>query len=180
MKSVVIAVLVAFTVLAVTQGHCPTRFDPPPCIAQNITWVERAVDEAFIHPTFADSPVSGFGEIQPFRDDLFDASGTILIGKVQGICTTVGASDFGNTTIYECTYTFYLGDSSTPSSSVNVAGQYRYSPDFVTVDIQSITGGTGRFTAAKGTVEVTTTPGPVPSYVNVLSFFTGTTEGCCS
>ena len=102
-----------------------------------ITVIEHATSD-----TTTDTGATGdsVGDVLTFANDLFDAGNTHKVGTDQGYCVRVvaGAS-------YECTWTSFL-----PGGQIVVSG-----PFFDTKDSTlAITGGTGRYRKARGTMDL--------------------------
>ena len=102
-----------------------------------ITVIEHATSD-----TTTDTGATGdsVGDVLTFANDLFDAADTQKVGTDQGYCLRVvaGAS-------YECTWTSFL-----PGGQIVVSG-----PFFDTKDSTlAITGGTGRYRHARGTMDL--------------------------
>jgi allene oxide cyclase len=104
---------------------------------KSITVIEHATSD-----TTTDTGASGdsVGDILTFANDVFDATNTTKAGTDQGYCVRVVAG-----TSYECTWTTFL-----PGGQIVVAGPFYDAKD----STLAITGGTGRYRDARGTMEL--------------------------
>jgi hypothetical protein len=104
---------------------------------KSITVIEHATSD-----TTTDTGASGdsVGDILTFANDVFDASDATKAGTDQGYCVRVVAG-----TSYECTWTTFL-----PGGQIVVAGPFYDAKD----STLAITGGTGRYRDARGTMEL--------------------------
>lgn len=161
------SILVTFAILAAivvaTYAHCPTSFQPPPCVAQTFLWIERSTVSngdfsSFIPVTPGPGPIS-LGELNTFKSTLYDSTGTVVIGKSQGICTLVRFVDDIEFTS-QCTFGLYVDG--VPLSSIQLAGEFT-EKNVTSTDVQAIIGGTGRFAGANGVVIQETVPPTPPS-----------------
>jgi allene oxide cyclase len=102
-----------------------------------ITVIEHATSD-----TTTDTGAAGdsVGDVLTFANDVFDAANAHKVGTDQGYCLRVvaGAS-------YECTWTTFL-----PGGQIVVAGPFYDAKD----STLAITGGTGRYRDARGTMEL--------------------------
>jgi allene oxide cyclase len=102
-----------------------------------ITVIEHATND-----TTTDTGATGdsVGDVLTFANDLFDAGNTQKAGTDQGYCLRVvaGAS-------YECTWTSFL-----PGGQIVVSGPFYDAKD----STLAITGGTGRYRNARGTMDL--------------------------
>ena len=102
-----------------------------------ITVIEHATSD-----TTTDTGAAGdsVGDVLTFANDLFDAGNTQKAGTDQGYCLRVvaGAS-------YECTWTSFL-----PGGQIVVSGPFYDAKD----STLAITGGTGRYRNARGTMDL--------------------------
>ena len=80
------------------------------------------------------------GDVLTFANDVFDAADTTKVGTDQGYCIRVVAG-----TSYECTWTTFL-----PDGQLVVAGPFYDAKD----STLAITGGTGRYRNARGTMDL--------------------------
>jgi allene oxide cyclase len=145
MKRVLCTVLVlsAIVVLAVAVSasgesapHAKHRGHPGHH-GKSITVIEHATSD-----TTTDTGASGdsVGDILTFGNDVFDATNATKAGTDQGYCVRVVAG-----TSYECTWTTFL-----PGGQIVVAGPFYDAKD----STLAITGGTGRYRDARGTMEL--------------------------
>ena len=104
---------------------------------RSITVIEHATTD-----TTTDTGTSGdsVGDILTFANDVFDATNATKAGSDQGYCVRVVAG-----TSYECTWTTIL-----PGGQIVVAGPFYDAKD----STLAITGGTGRYRNARGTMEL--------------------------
>jgi allene oxide cyclase len=104
---------------------------------KSITVIEHATTD-----TTTDTGASGdsVGDILTFANDVFDAANATKEGTDQGYCIRVVAG-----TSYECTWTTFL-----PGGQIVVAGPFYDAKD----STLAITGGTGRYRDARGTMEL--------------------------
>jgi allene oxide cyclase len=102
-----------------------------------ITVIEHATSD-----TTTDTGASGdsVGDILTFANDVFDPANAQKVGTDQGYCLRVVAG-----TSYECTWTTFL-----PGGQIVVAGPFYDAKD----STLAITGGTGRYRDARGTMEL--------------------------
>ena len=102
-----------------------------------ITVIEHATSD-----TTTDTGATGdsVGDVLTFANDLFDAANAQKVGTDQGYCLRVvaGAS-------YECTWTSFL-----PGGQIVVSGPFYDAKD----STLAITGGTGRYRNARGTMDL--------------------------
>ena len=104
---------------------------------KSITVIEHATSD-----TTTDTGASGdsVGDILTFANDVFDATNATKAGTDQGYCVRVVAG-----TSYECTWTTFL-----PDGQIVVAGPFYDAKD----STLAITGGTGRYRDARGTMDL--------------------------
>ena len=104
---------------------------------QVITVIEHATSD-----TTTDTGAAGdsVGDVLTFANDVFDAANAHKAGTDQGYCLRVVAG-----TSYECTWTTFL-----PGGQIVVAGPFYDAKD----STLAITGGTGRYRHARGTMEL--------------------------
>jgi hypothetical protein len=102
-----------------------------------ITVIEHATSD-----TTTDTGAAGdsVGDVLTFANDVFDAADTQKVGTDQGYCLRVVAG-----TSYECTWTTFL-----PGGQIVVAGPFYDAKD----STLAITGGTGRYRDARGSMEL--------------------------
>ena len=102
-----------------------------------ITVIEHATSD-----TTTDTGATGdsVGDVLTFANDVFDATNANKVGTDQGYCLRVVAG-----TSYECTWTTFL-----PGGQIVVAGPFYDAKD----STLAITGGTGRYRDARGTMEL--------------------------
>jgi Allene oxide cyclase barrel like domain len=102
-----------------------------------ITVIEHASTD-----TTTDTGATGdsVGDVLTFANDVFDATNAHKVGTDQGYCLRVVAA-----TSYECTWTTFL-----PGGQIVVAGPFYDAKD----STLAITGGTGRYRDARGTMEL--------------------------
>ena len=98
--------------------------------------------------TFVDDPPAGdsAGDRLTFDDPLFNATNTRQVGKVLAVCTQVGTSP----TLFHCDITVAIAD-----DSLALQGGFDAA---TTTSTFAITGGTGRYTKARGEVILTEDP----------------------
>jgi allene oxide cyclase len=102
-----------------------------------ITVIEHATSD-----TTTDTGATGdsVGDVLTFANDVFDGSNANKVGTDQGYCLRVVAG-----TSYECTWTTFL-----PGGQIVVAGPFYDAKD----STLAITGGTGRYRDARGSMEL--------------------------
>ena len=104
---------------------------------KTITVIEHATTDA---TTDTGAPGDSAGDILTFANDVFDRTDTRKVGTDQGYCirTVPGVS-------YECNFTTLLAD-----GQLVVEGPFYDAKD----SVLAITGGTGRYRNARGTMEL--------------------------
>jgi allene oxide cyclase len=104
---------------------------------KTISVIEHATTD-----TTTDTGATGdsVGDVLTFANDVFDPANAHKVGTDQGYCLRVVAG-----TSYECTWTTFL-----PGGQIVVAGPFYDAKD----STLAITGGTGRYRAARGTMEL--------------------------
>jgi allene oxide cyclase len=102
-----------------------------------ITVIEHATSD-----TTTDTGATGdsVGDVLTFANDVFDAGNAQKVGTDQGYCLRVVAG-----TSYECTWTTFL-----QGGQIVVAGPFYDAKD----STLAITGGTGRYRNARGTMDL--------------------------
>lgn len=110
--------------------------------AKTITIIEHATTD-----TTTDTGAAGdsVGDVLTFANDVFDAANTAKVGTNQGYCIRVVAG-----TSYECTWTTFLAD-----GQLVVSGPFYDAKD----STLAITGGTGRYRNARGTMDLSARAG---------------------
>lgn len=119
----------------------------PTLAAEQIKIVERPVNETTTHISAkADAP----GDILSFANPLFESSNKTQIGSDQGFCirTALGKS-------WQCNWTNQLKD-----GTIIVNGVFNDAGD----STLSVTGGTGKYAGARGTMLLHTRAGKPESY----------------
>jgi allene oxide cyclase-like protein len=111
------------------NGHGPN--------GKTITVIEHATSDT---TTDTGAPDDSVGDILTFANDVFDAADAQKVGTDQGYCLRVVAE-----TSYECTWTTFL-----PGGQIVVAGPFYDAKD----STLAITGGTGRYRDARGTMDL--------------------------
>src|SRR5436309_1604381 len=103
----------------------------------SLTVIEHATTDA---TTDTGSPGDSAGDVLTFANDVFDAADARKVGTDQGYCIRVvrGSS-------YECNWTTFL-----PGGQLTVEGPFYDAKD----STLAITGGTGRYRRARGTMEL--------------------------
>ena len=141
---VALGAIVALVVTVTASGKQPSPSPSPSKHGGNhgqhgkaITVVEHATSD-----TTTDTGATGdsVGDVLTFANDLFDAANAQKVGTDQGYCLRVvaGAS-------YECTWTSFL-----PGGQIVVSGPFYDAKD----STLAITGGTGRYRNARGTMDL--------------------------
>ena len=104
---------------------------------KTITVIEHATSD-----TTTDTGATGdsVGDVLTFANDLFDAANAQKVGTDQGYCLRVVAG-----VSYECTWTSFL-----PGGQIVVSGPFYDAKD----STLAITGGTGRYRDARGTMDL--------------------------
>jgi hypothetical protein len=100
--------------------------------------IEHATTDAVTN--HADGAADSVGDVLTFTNDVFDHSNTQKVGSDQGYCVrlVVGAS-------WECVWTTFL-----PRGQLTVEGPFYDTKD----SVLAITGGTGRYANARGSMEL--------------------------
>ena len=119
----------------------------PALAAEQIKLVERPINETTVH---IGAKADGPGDVLSFANPLFDAANKMQIGSDQGYCvrTAVGKS-------WQCNWTNQLKD-----GTIIVTGVFNDAGD----STLSVTGGTGKYTGARGTMLLHTRAGKPESY----------------
>jgi Allene oxide cyclase len=102
-----------------------------------ITVIEHATSD---NTTDTGAAGDSAGDILTFANDVFDAADAQKVGTDQGYCIRIVAG-----TSYECTWTTFLAD-----GQIVVAGPFYDTKD----STLAITGGTGRYSNARGTMDL--------------------------
>jgi allene oxide cyclase len=134
--SAIVVLVVAVSASGEPAPHAKHRGHPGHH-GKSITVIEHATSD-----TTTDTGASGdsVGDILTFANDVFDATNASKAGTDQGYCVRVVAG-----TSYECTWTTFL-----PGGQIVVAGPFYDAKD----STLAITGGTGRYRGARGTMEL--------------------------
>jgi allene oxide cyclase len=134
--SAIVVLVVAVSASGESAPHAKHRGHPGHH-GKSITVIEHATSD-----TTTDTGASGdsVGDILTFGNDVFDATNATKAGTDQGYCVRVVAG-----TSYECTWTTFL-----PGGQIVVAGPFYDAKD----STLAITGGTGRYRDARGTMEL--------------------------
>ena len=134
---VALAAIVVLVVAVSASGKQPKQHGKEGHHGKTITVIEHATSD-----TTTDTGASGdsVGDVLTFANDVFDPSDTNKVGTDQGYCLRVvaGAS-------YECTWTTFL-----PGGQIVVSGPFYDAKD----STLAITGGTGRYRDARGTMDL--------------------------
>jgi allene oxide cyclase len=127
--------IAALVVAVAAWGSQPGK--PKTKGGKTLTVIEHATTDA---TTDTGAPGDSAGDILTFANDVFDRSDTRKIGTDQGYCirTVPGVS-------YECNFTTLLA-----GGQLVVAGPFYDAKD----SVLAITGGTGRYRNARGTMEL--------------------------
>jgi allene oxide cyclase len=104
---------------------------------KSITVIEHATTD---ETTDTGSPGDSAGDVLTFANDVFDATDTRKVGTDQGYCIRTVPG-----TAYECTFTTSLA-----RGQLVVEGPFYDAKD----SVLAITGGTGRYRNARGTMEL--------------------------
>jgi len=104
---------------------------------KTITVIEHATTDA---TTDTGAPGDSAGDVLTFANDVFDRTDTRKVGTDQGYCIRTVAA-----TSYECNFTTLLAD-----GGLVVEGPFYDARD----SVLAITGGTGRYRNARGTMEL--------------------------
>ena len=130
-----IVVLVVAVSASGKQPHRSTRKDGHH--GKAITVIEHATSD-----TTTDTGATGdsVGDVLTFANDVFDPTNAKKVGTDQGYCLRVVAG-----TSYECTWTTFL-----PGGQIVVSGPFYDAKD----STLAITGGTGRYRDARGTMDL--------------------------
>jgi len=127
----VAALAIAVTAWAKPQGK------PEHKGGKTITVIEHATTDA---TTDTGAPDDSAGDLLTFANDVFDRKDNHKVGTDQGYCVRVVAG-----VSYECNWTTFLA-----GGSIVVEGPFYDAKD----SVLAITGGTGRYRNARGTMEV--------------------------
>jgi allene oxide cyclase len=122
------------TALAIAAGLIASL---PASARERLAFVERAETDAVTHIA---GPHDSIGDLLTFADPIYDAANTVQLGTDQGYCVRVvlGKS-------WECIWTLLLKD-----GQITIEGPYLETSD----STFAITGGTGKYAGAKGTLRV--------------------------
>jgi allene oxide cyclase len=136
----VLSVVVAIVVLVVAvsaSGKQSSHAKHKGHDGKALTVIEHATSD-----TTTDTGAAGdsAGDVLTFANDVFDPGDTQKVGTDQGYCIRVVAG-----TSYECTWTTFL-----PGGQIVVAGPFYDAKD----STLAITGGTGRYRNARGTMDL--------------------------
>jgi hypothetical protein len=104
---------------------------------KTLTVVEHATTDT---TTDIGAPGDSVGDVLTFANDVFNAADTAKVGTDQGYCIRVVAG-----TSYECNWTTLL-----PGGQIVVEGPFRDAAN----STLAITGGTGRYRGARGTMDL--------------------------
>jgi allene oxide cyclase len=132
-----LALVVVLVVAASALGKQPSSPRHHGHAGKTITVIEHAVTDA---TTDTGTPEDSAGDILTFANDVFDAADATKVGTDQGYCIRIVAH-----TSYECTWTTFLA-----GGQIVVAGPFYDAKD----STLAITGGTGRYSHARGTMEL--------------------------
>jgi allene oxide cyclase len=102
-----------------------------------ITVIEHATTDA---TTDTGAPGDSAGDVLTFANEVFDADDQEQVGSDQGYCIRIVAG-----TSYECNFTTLL-----PGGQITVEGPFYDAKD----STLAITGGTGRYSRARGTMDL--------------------------
>ena len=130
-----VALAVTLSVGAWGKGHGKAKGHQKPK-GHTVTVIEHATTDATTNPGQAD----GTGDVLTWANDVFDAKDSAKVGTDQGYCIRVVAGQS-----YECNWTTFL-----PGGQITVEGPFYDTKD----STLAITGGTGRYRDARGTMEL--------------------------
>lgn len=105
--------------------------------AEPLHVVERALSDTVVHTGGKDDSV---GNLLTFANPVFDAANKTQVGSDQGFCVRVAVGKS-----WECLWTVTLG-----SGQITVEGPFMDQGD----SLLAITGGTGKYTGAKGVLRL--------------------------
>jgi hypothetical protein len=110
---------------------------------KGITVIEHATTDAVTN--HADGDADSVGDVLTFTNEVFDKTDKTKVGSDQGYCIrmTVGQS-------WECNWTTFL-----PKGQLTVEGPFYDTQD----SVLAITGGTGAYAGARGSMELTSRAG---------------------
>jgi allene oxide cyclase len=137
---VALAAIVVLVVAVVASGKQPSPTKHSGHHGHNgkaITVIEHATSDT---PTDTGATGDSVGDVLTFANDVFDAGNTQKVGTDQGYCIRVVAGS-----AYECTWTTFL-----QGGQIVVAGPFYDAKD----STLAITGGTGRYRNARGTMDL--------------------------
>ena len=127
----------AALVVAVAAWAAPGHHGRGSHGGKTITVIEHATTDA---TTDTGAPGDSAGDVLTFANEVFDAADSHKVGTDQGYCIRVVAG-----TSSECNYTTFL-----PHGQIVVEGPFYDAKD----STLAITGGTGRYAKARGTLEL--------------------------
>ena len=132
----------------VSLAAAATLITVPALAAEQVKLVERPIKEVTVNLTT--KGVDAVGDLLSFANPLFDTANKTQIGTDQGFCvrTIVGKS-------WECNFTLLL-----KGGQVTVEGPFLDSGD----STFTVTGGTGKYAGAKGSMVLHTRAGTPESY----------------
>jgi allene oxide cyclase len=126
----------------------------PANAGERLAFVERAETDAVTHVA---GPHDSVGDLLTFADPIYDAANKVQLGTDQGYCVrvVVGKS-------WECIWTLNL-----LGGQITIEGPYMDQGD----STFAVTGGTGRYVGAKGTLRVHPRDAQGSSYDLVYELF---------
>jgi Dirigent-like protein len=123
----VLGLLLGVSGMAIGQSQMP---------GGDLTVVERATTDAVVDIGETGDTI---GDLLAFGNDLYDAANTVVVGRDEGACVRTNPG-----LAWECTWTNILAD-----GSITVQGPF---PDSLEDSELAITGGTGAYASASGTM----------------------------
>ena len=142
------------TSLTLSLGAAAALLSLPALAAEQVKIVEHPTKEITINLT--SKGVDAVGDVLSFANPVFDAANKMQVGTDQGFCvrTIVGKS-------WECNFTVLL-----KGGQITVEGPFLDSGD----STFTITGGTGRYAGAKGSMLLHTRAGKPEAYDFTFDF----------
>ena len=142
-KALVLGAIVAAVVLVagLVAGAVGARVRAP----ERIHVIEHATTDTEIDTDGTGGTSDSEGDLLTFHNQVYNAADTNVVGRDLGGCVlvVVGAA-------YDCTWTTFL-----PGGQIRVAGPFSFTHDTKL----AITGGTGRFANARGSMELSSRAG---------------------
>ena len=131
------AIVASFVlVAAVVAGAVESRVRAP----ERIHVIEHTASDTGIDTDGSGGTSDSEGDLLTFHNKVYDATDTDVVGRDLGECVLVVVGS-----VYDCIWTTFL-----PGGQIRVAGPFSFTHDTTL----AITGGTGRFANARGSMEL--------------------------